>query len=59
MLNNIAKSYDILATSLSVLHNYFDEPTKLFLDIIIIVKAMVKAKVYGKYIIDFFFMKSR
>jgi len=53
MLNNIAKSYDILATSLSVLHNYFDEPTKLFLDIII-VKAMVKAKVYGKYIIDFF-----
>jgi len=27
--NNIAKNFDILATSLSVLHNYFDNSTKL------------------------------
>jgi len=28
--NNAAKSFDILATGLSVLHNYFDNSTKLF-----------------------------
>jgi len=28
--NNTAKSFDILATGLSVLHNYFDNSTKLF-----------------------------
>jgi len=27
-----AKSFDILANSLIVLHNYFDDPTKLFSD---------------------------
>jgi len=29
IMNNIAKSFDILAISLSVLHNYFDNSTKL------------------------------
>jgi len=28
--NMTAKSFDILTTSLSVLHNYFDGPIKLF-----------------------------
>jgi len=28
--SNIAKNFDILAISLSVLHNYFDSSTKLF-----------------------------
>jgi len=28
-----ARSFDILATSLSVLHNYFDKTTKLFSDL--------------------------
>jgi len=32
MVSNIAKS-DILATNLSILHNYFDDPTKLFSDL--------------------------
>jgi len=27
--SNVAKSFDILATGLSVLQNYFDNPTKL------------------------------
>jgi len=27
-MSNAAKSFDILATSLSVLHNYFDSSTK-------------------------------
>jgi len=27
--NNAAKNFDILVTSLSVLHNYFDSSTKL------------------------------
>jgi len=30
---NVARSFDILATSLSVLHNYFDKTTKLFSDV--------------------------
>jgi len=34
MVSNAAKSFEILVTSLSVLHNYFDGPTKLFLDLI-------------------------
>jgi len=29
-MSNAAKNFDILATSLSVLHNYFDSSTKLF-----------------------------
>jgi len=29
-MNNSAKNFDILATGLSVLHNYFDSSTKLF-----------------------------
>ena len=37
MMSNAAKSFDILATSLSILiiilHNYFNSPTKLFLDL--------------------------
>jgi len=28
-MNNAAKNFDILATSLSVLHNYLDSSTKL------------------------------
>jgi len=28
-MNNAAKNFNILATSLSVLHNYFDSSTKL------------------------------
>jgi len=29
IMSNAAKDFDILATSLSVLHNYFDGSTKL------------------------------
>jgi len=29
IISNAAKNFDILATSLSVLHNYFDRSTKL------------------------------
>jgi len=29
-MNNAVKSFDILAISLSVLHNYFDNSTTLF-----------------------------
>jgi len=29
-MSNAEKNFDILATSLSVLHNYFDNSTKLF-----------------------------
>jgi len=32
-MNNAAKNFDILATSLSILHNYFDGLTKLFPDL--------------------------
>jgi len=30
MISNAAKNFDILATNLSVLHNYFDSLIKLF-----------------------------
>jgi len=30
IMNNAAKNFDILATGLSVLHNYLDNSTKLF-----------------------------
>jgi len=33
IMSNAAKNFDILATSLNVLHNYFDSPTKLFSDL--------------------------
>jgi len=29
IINNVAKNFDILATSFSVLYNYFDSSTKL------------------------------
>jgi len=32
-MSNTAKSFDILATSLSISHNYFNDPTKLFSDL--------------------------
>jgi len=30
IMSNATKNFDILATSLSILHNYFDDLTKLF-----------------------------
>jgi len=36
MMSNAAKSFDILTSSLSVLHNYFDSPTKLFSDLYLV-----------------------
>jgi len=30
MIKNAAKNFDIFSSSLSVLHNYFDSPAKLF-----------------------------
>jgi len=35
MMSNAVKSFDILAISLSVLHNYFNSPRKLFSDLTI------------------------
>jgi len=35
-MSNVAKNFDILATNLSVQHNYFDGSTKLFLDLYLI-----------------------
>jgi len=29
-MSNVVKNFDILATSLTILHNYFDISTKLF-----------------------------
>jgi len=28
-MNNAAKNFDFLATSLNILHNYFDDPNKM------------------------------
>jgi len=32
-MSNTVKSFDILTISLSLLHSYFDSPTKLFLNL--------------------------
>jgi len=32
IMSHVAKNFDILATSLDILHNYFNGLTKLFLD---------------------------
>jgi len=34
MMSNAAKSFDVLTTSLSVLHNYFDNSTKIIFSFI-------------------------
>jgi len=34
MIGNVAKSFDILATS--ILHHFFESPTKLFLDLCLV-----------------------
>jgi len=36
MISNTAKSFDTLVTSLSTLHNYFDDLTNLFLDLYLV-----------------------
>jgi len=33
IISNVAKNFDILTTNLNILRNYFDGPTKLFLDL--------------------------
>jgi len=33
IMSNSIKSFDVLTTSLSVLYNYFNDPTKLFSDV--------------------------
>jgi len=35
-MSSAAKSFDILAISLSTLHNYLDDLIKLFLDIVLL-----------------------
>jgi len=37
MMSNVAKNFDILAISLSVLYNCFDSLTKLFLDLYLVI----------------------
>ena len=36
MMNNAVKSFDILATSLNILHNYFDNPIKSSSDLYLV-----------------------
>jgi len=49
-MSNAAKNFDILATSLSVLHNYFDSPTKLFLDPYVAKFLATSAKSFFVYV---------
>jgi len=42
-MNNAAKSFDILATSLNILHNHFDGLTKLFSDLYLSLGALAKS----------------
>jgi len=44
MINNTVISFDIIATSLSDLRNYFDSPTKLFSDLYLVKFLNTSAK---------------
>jgi len=50
IMSNAAKNFDILTTSLSVLHNYFDSLTKLFLDLYLAKFSDTSAKSFFPYI---------
>jgi len=52
MMSNAAKNFNILATSLKILHNYFDDPTKLFLDLYLTEFLDVSAKSFFPYILE-------
>jgi len=45
-MSNDAKNFYILATSLNVIHNYFDDPTKLFLDLYLVKSLNISAKLF-------------
>jgi len=42
MMSNTAKNFDILATSLSILHNSFDHPIQLFLYLVFCIRFVSK-----------------
>jgi len=44
MTSNAAKNFDILTTNLSVLHNYLNDPTKLFSDLYLVKFLDILAK---------------
>jgi len=50
-MNHAAKNFDILATSLSVLHNYFDDLIKLFSDSYLVKFLDILTKPFFLYII--------
>ena len=58
MMSNTAKSFDILVTSLSVLHNNLDGPTKLFsnsaefLDILANITLKIQTKLFSNLYIQ-------
>jgi len=41
-MNNAVKSFDILAISLNILHNYFDNPTKSSSDLVSFLDSSAK-----------------
>jgi len=48
-MSNTAKSFDILAISLSVLHYYFNGLTKLFSDLYLAIFLDTSAKLFFSY----------
>jgi len=59
MMSNVAKSFDIVATNLSVLHNYSDSPTKLFSDLYSVKFLNASAKPFFPYNFVFETAKSK
>jgi len=49
VMSNAAKNFDILATSLNILYNYFDNPTKLFLNLNLVKFLNTSAKSFFLY----------
>jgi len=51
-MSNVAKNFGILAIILSILHNYFDDPTKLFLNLCLAKFLNTSAKLFFLYTIN-------
>jgi len=52
MMSNAAKNFIILAISLKILHDYFDDPTKLFLDMYVTKFLAASAKSFFPCILE-------
>jgi len=57
MMNNAAEGFNILTTSLTILHNYFDNLTKLFSDLYIYVAKFLDISIKLFFLKIYWYLK--